>query len=171
MLIRQNTTNLLKKKSNLSSEFCDDIEIGIFNWTIDFCKSKNTQPVWDNILFKKMYIHKAISVISNIDPNSIIQNSKLLERIQKNEFKPHEVCFMEPYCVFPEKWRDLVNNKLKNESKMIDNTKKEAKTDLFKCGKCKKRECTYYELQTRSADESSTIFITCLNCEHKWRIG
>ena len=27
-----------------------------------------------------------------------------------------------------------------------------------------KRECSYYELQIRSADESATLFITCLNC-------
>ena len=42
-------------------------------------------------------------------------------------------------------------------------------TDQFKCGKCKKRECTYYELQTRSADEPMTLFITCLNCGKRWR--
>uniref|UniRef100_A0A182MGK8 Transcription elongation factor n=1 Tax=Anopheles culicifacies TaxID=139723 RepID=A0A182MGK8_9DIPT len=32
------------------------------------------------------------------------------------------------------------------------------KTDLLKCGKCKKRNCTYNQLQTRSADEPMTTF-------------
>jgi transcription elongation factor S-II len=31
--------------------------------------------------------------------------------------------------------------------------KQEAETDQFKCGKCGKRQCTYYQMQTRSADE------------------
>lgn len=33
------------------------------------------------------------------------------------------------------------------------------KTDLLKCGKCKKRNCTYNQIQTRSADEPMTTFV------------
>lgn len=44
-----------------------------------------------------------------------------------------------------------------------------ATTDAFKCGKCGKRQCTYYEKQTRSADEPMTVFITCQACGNKWR--
>ncbi|KNC46881.1 transcription elongation factor S-II [Thecamonas trahens ATCC 50062] len=44
-----------------------------------------------------------------------------------------------------------------------------AETDMFKCGKCKERKCTYYQLQTRSADEPMTVFVTCTNCGNKWR--
>lgn len=47
--------------------------------------------------------------------------------------------------------------------------KKEASTDAFKCGKCKKRMCTYYQLQTRSADEPMTTFVTCVNCDNRWK--
>lgn len=168
--IRSNCFNKLRDKTKLENDYCKDIEIGIFNWSIEFCKSKNTPQTWENTIFKSCYINKARSVISNLDPTSCIKNMKLLDRVRSNEFKPHEVCFMEPYCVFPEKWREILDEKLKKDEQML-NTKKEAKTDLFKCGRCKKRECTYYELQVRSADESSTIFITCINCDNRWRIG
>ena len=47
--------------------------------------------------------------------------------------------------------------------------KKEASTDAFKCGKCKQRQCTYYQLQTRSADEPMTTFVTCVNCDNRWK--
>lgn len=47
--------------------------------------------------------------------------------------------------------------------------KKEASTDAFKCGKCGKRQCTYYQLQTRSADEPMTTFVTCVNCDNRWK--
>jgi transcription elongation factor S-II len=33
-----------------------------------------------------------------------------------------------------------------------------AATDIFKCGRCKQRKCTYYQMQTRSADEPMTTF-------------
>jgi transcription elongation factor S-II len=46
-----------------------------------------------------------------------------------------------------------------------------AVTDMFTCGKCKGKLCTYYQLQTRSSDEPMTTFVSCLNpnCRKKWR--
>lgn len=43
------------------------------------------------------------------------------------------------------------------------------KTDLLKCGKCKKRNCTYNQMQTRSADEPMTTFVLCNNCGNRWK--
>lgn len=42
-------------------------------------------------------------------------------------------------------------------------------TDLLKCGKCKKRNCTYNQLQTRSADEPMTTFVMCNECGNRWK--
>uniref|UniRef100_A0A8C6X2B6 TFIIS-type domain-containing protein n=1 Tax=Naja naja TaxID=35670 RepID=A0A8C6X2B6_NAJNA len=36
-------------------------------------------------------------------------------------------------------------------------------TDLFTCGKCKKKNCTYTQVQTRSSDEPMTTFVVCTN--------
>jgi len=44
-------------------------------------------------------------------------------------------------------------------------------TDQFKCGKCGKRKCTYYQMQTRSADEPMTTFVTCTNCNNRWKFS
>lgn len=43
------------------------------------------------------------------------------------------------------------------------------KTDLLKCGKCKKSNCTYNQVQTRSADEPMTTFCYCNECGHRWK--
>ena len=42
-------------------------------------------------------------------------------------------------------------------------------SDRYHCYKCKKNECTYYQLQIRSSDEPMTTFITCLNCNNSWK--
>lgn len=42
-------------------------------------------------------------------------------------------------------------------------------TDLLKCGKCKKRNCTYNQMQTRSADEPMTTFVLCNTCGNRWK--
>ena len=41
---------------------------------------------------------------------------------------------------------------------------------LFQCSKCKSKKTTYYSLQTRSADEPMTNFITCTNCDNRWKM-
>ncbi|GAA5846879.1 hypothetical protein JCM9279_004479 [Rhodotorula babjevae] len=47
----------------------------------------------------------------------------------------------------------------------------QAETDAFQCGKCKQRRCMYYQMQTRSADEPMTTFVTCLSCNNRWKFS
>ncbi|KAM4736633.1 transcription elongation factor A protein 3 isoform 5-T5 [Anableps anableps] len=42
-------------------------------------------------------------------------------------------------------------------------------TDLLQCGKCKKKNCTYNQVQTRSADEPMTTFVLCNECGNRWK--
>ena len=68
----------------------------------------------------------------------------------------------------PEKWDDLIENlKIQNQNKYTP--KIEASTDNFTCSKCKSKECSYYQLQTRSADEPMTTFVTCISCGARWK--
>ncbi|KAF7290508.1 hypothetical protein MIND_01290600 [Mycena indigotica] len=47
----------------------------------------------------------------------------------------------------------------------------EAETTAFQCSKCKQRRCRYRQAQTRSADEPMTTFVTCVNCNHRWKFS
>ncbi|XP_048008219.1 transcription elongation factor A protein 3 isoform X34 [Megalobrama amblycephala] len=42
-------------------------------------------------------------------------------------------------------------------------------TDLLQCGKCRKKNCTYNQVQTRSADEPMTTFVLCNECGNRWK--
>ena len=70
--------------------------------------------------------------------------------------------------ICPEKWNKLIDAKIKRDINMTS-VNMAAATDEFKCYKCKKKKCTYYQLQTRSADEPITTFITCLVCGNRWK--
>ena len=65
-------------------------------------------------------------------------------------------------------WEDLL---LKNKKKLelLSRDKNIQGTSMFKCNKCKLNNCTYFQMQTRSADEPMTTFVSCLNCENRWR--
>jgi transcription elongation factor S-II len=68
----------------------------------------------------------------------------------------------------PERWAELIAKKIKRDASRFD-TNIEASTDMYTCKKCKSKKCTYYEMQTRSADEPATIFVTCLDCGKHWK--
>lgn len=165
---RKKIVDMLKSNSNLSDVECKDMEIGIYNWCIHFADANKIIKNWKNPVFVNMYIEKSRSMIVNINKDSYINNMRLLNRINEKEFLPHELAFMRPENVFPEKWKDTIDNHMKKYEYAYEN-KNVAVTDQFRCGKCKKRECTFFTMQTRSSDESETIFIRCINCGHQFR--
>jgi len=160
----------LQSKGNLDDNQVTDLEIGVYNWTIKFSEENKIIKNWKNKKFVDVYLGKVRSVVANIDPTAYINNTRLLGRLNEGEFAPHDIPFMKPDNIYPEKWRAIIDAKVKKEE-ASGQDKPEAMTTMFKCGKCKKRECVYKELQIRSCDEPMTVFITCLNCGNRWRIG
>ena len=39
----------------------------------------------------------------------------------------------------------------------------------FKCRRCGSEKTTYYQMQTRSADEPMTTFVQCCECPARWK--
>lgn len=144
------------------------IEKGIYNYVIRKSKEKNIKRYWSNINFKEFYLTKIRFVYSNIKKDSYIKNINFLKRIQSGEIDPEKICYMNVYDIFPENWKELLDIKMRKD-KLKYELKPEAMTDVFKCRKCGSRSCSYYEIQTRSADEPMTQFINCLNCGNRWR--
>lgn len=147
-----------------------DMETGVFNWALVKADEQKVARTWANPRFRMLYEAKARSVLCNADPTSYVGNDRLITRIREGEFKPHDVAGMAPDHVFPERWRSVVEMQVRRDE-YITNARPTAMTDQFKCGRCKKSECTYMELQTRSCDEPATLFIQCLACGNRWRLG
>ena len=144
------------------------IEQSIYNYIIKLSKEKNIQRNWNNTIFAKLYNSKMISIYANLKKDSYIHNSSFLERIKKGEIDPKKVGYLSVYDINPDNWKELLNVKSKRD-KIKYELKPEAMTNLFKCNRCGSRETSYYEVQTRSADEPMTQFITCLQCNTRWK--
>ena len=149
-------------------ELSNLIEHSILRYTIDICDERKIIKKWDNNNFKKIYFNKSRSLYSNISSESYIKNINLLKNIKNNKVELNNIAFMTYQELFPEHWKKFLDEKHKKETCMYEDII-EAMTDEFKCGRCKNRQCSYYELQTRSADEGMTTFITCLKCGNRWK--
>ena len=145
-----------------------DLEVGVFNNTIDTAKAFPFAASWGNPVFYEAYLAKARSMVVNINPQSYVGNRHLATRLNEKEFLPNEMASMAPENLFPEAWEQVIQTELL-QMKGAYEANMNAMTDIYTCGKCKKNRCTFYELQTRSADEPLTTFVRCLNCGNRWK--
>lgn len=144
------------------------IEHHIYNFTIDKCNKELIYCNWDEKLFKFVYFDKFKTIISNLDTRYGVENKQIVELINDRRINSENIVYLDYTKLYPKHWQPFIDEKIKQEEMQKERVMLQA-TDMFTCYKCKKNKCTYYELQTRSADEPSTTFVTCLNCGNKWK--
>jgi transcription elongation factor S-II len=136
--------------------------------SIKEAKTKYVNKHFDNSLFQICYMSAARRILSNLNQDSYVKNTHLLSRILQGHLSIEHLADMAITDYAPSIYGPLREQMNLREQHLLEGNKAMA-TDLFKCGRCHKRECTYYELQTRSADEPMTKFITCVNCGSHWK--
>ena len=158
--------NISKELSGLFSGneiFGENIEKSIFNFTIKEATNRQIIKKWQNPLFCEIYHSRLRSVFTNLK-----KNEELCSQLKNGEITMNQFAFMTHPEMNPTQWKDRIERKIKRDRLKFTNNVK-ASTDMFTCGRCKSKQCTYYEMQTRSADEPTTVFVTCLNCGKNWK--
>ena len=140
-----------------------NLEIGVYNYALKEATNRKVVKKWDNPYFVQLYTDQLRSVYLNLQ-----NQDSLREQVEKGEIKPHKIAFMTHQEMAPERWDDLIQAKMRRDKTKYE-TNMEAATDTFMCRKCHTNKCTYYQLQTRSADEPMTTFVTCLECGNRWK--
>jgi DNA-directed RNA polymerase subunit M/transcription elongation factor TFIIS len=131
-----------------------NLEKGVYNYSLDSATKKKIVKKWENQYFVQIYLDRVKSIFINLT------NKTLLDKIVEKKIKAQEMN--------EERWKELIElQQIKEENKYTP--KIEASTDDFTCFKCKSKECTHYQLQTRSADEPMTTFVTCIRCSNRWK--
>jgi len=159
-VFRNNIREKLNEKIN-NIKHSTNLEKGIFNYALKEAGNRKIVKKWDNSYFVQIYIDRLRSIYNNLTEDIILQ-------INNETIKAHVVAFMTHQELCPEIWKELLDIKSKRDANKFENNIAAA-TDMFTCRKCKGNQCTYYQLQTRSADEAMTCYISCLNCGNRWK--
>ncbi len=142
---------------------CINLEKNILNHSITHCRD----AAWENHKFTNIYKHKFLQLQYNIRKSPELKKSILDKKIKTNEvieLKPEKLWFDGPYAktiqerIHKDMRKEYIAKEIKNQD------------GFFKCGRCKSLKTTYYQMQTRSADEPMTVFITCHVCDSHWKL-
>ncbi|KAL3055380.1 transcription elongation factor A protein 1 [Trematomus bernacchii] len=135
---------------------CD--ELGAQIEEIIFQEFKNTDMRYKN---------RVRSRISNLKD---VKNPNLRRTVLCGSVSPERMAKMTAEDMASDELKEMRKNLTKEavrEHQMA--TTGGCQTDLFTCGKCKGKCCTYTQVQTRSADEPMTTFVFCNDCGNRWK--
>jgi transcription elongation factor S-II len=155
----------IRDKLNLileNEKHCLNLEKGIYNYALKEATNRKVLKKWDNPYFVQIYIDRLRSIYNNLS------NKELINQIKDGSIKAHTIAFMTHQEMQPDKWKELIAAKTIRDTHKFE-TNIEASTDTFTCRKCKSKKCTYMQIQTRSADEPMTLYVTCIECGNRWK--
>jgi len=140
----------------------ENIERSIYNYTIKEANERDTICRWDNPFFVLIYTSRLKTILYNL------KTTDLIERINNKELKSYEVGTLNHQEMDTSRWKVMLEQKRKRDK---SKTQLSVNVDdgAFKCMKCGSEKTTYYQLQTRSADEPMTTFVQCTQCSARWR--
>ena len=159
---RKNIKSTLEKLVENTS-IASNLEIGVFNYSLEYAHKLNVVKLWSNQYFVQIYTDRLRSIYLNLK-----RNKDLLQKLKNKEIKAHRLSYMTHQEMNPESWKELIEQKELRDKNKYDPVL-EASTNEFTCRRCKSTQCTYYQLQTRSADEPMTTFVCCINCGNRWK--
>lgn len=104
--------------------------------------------------FMKYLLYEIVSMVSD--------NSQSISSILKQEYDQHSLLF--DHVVFSQ-----IKQKLDEETKFLDNPVT-VEDGVVECKKCKSLKTISFAKQTRGSDEGTTVFVTCVICQYKFRL-
>ncbi|KAL8552378.1 hypothetical protein ACS0TY_001175 [Phlomoides rotata] len=139
-------------------EECDPHRVAVLVETVMFEK-------WGKSTGAQKFKYR--SIMFNIKDQN---NPDFRRKVLIGEFEPRSIVDLTPEQMASDARQ---NENVKIKQKALFNSERaaapKASTDQFTCGRCKKKETTYYQMQTRSADEPMTTYVTCVNCNNHWK--
>ncbi|NBS69556.1 hypothetical protein EBT31_11690 [bacterium] len=161
-----------------------NIEKSIQNCAFRHCRGSKIVPSWDNWKFTSYYKCLAIGLVSsfrrerNLHAELIVEGDRVRLNLEpeivwryKNGRIPKDIMRAAPDVLEPNGNYAKTLMKRREREAAIEKTKAQEQDyeGAFKCGKCKSKKTDYYQMQTRSADEPMTTYVTCKNCGHRWK--
>jgi DNA-directed RNA polymerase subunit M/transcription elongation factor TFIIS len=140
------------------------LERGCLNRTIHKSRVHNIRCVWSEPKFVNLYHNICYKLAINLDSDSCVKSESIKKKIINQEVQLQDVANMSSKELCPKKYEKI-------DQKINKRTNLERKikfSELYKCSKCKRNQCTTERRYARSLDEGTDLTVHCLFCGHNW---
>ena len=114
------------------------------------------------------YTNRVLEILHNLKENEEFKNN-----IVEGIIQPEELSTMDVIKMVSKEKKEKIDETIKNQVSSIqsdwDLKHTKVTEGVYKC-KCGSNKTTQSEMQTRSADEPMTLFITCVVCGNRWKL-
>jgi DNA-directed RNA polymerase subunit M/transcription elongation factor TFIIS len=152
-----------------SLDIATELEKYLLDMIVQQCKMTGIDVDWANRVFWNTYRSKAISLYENMRTDGYVKNTEnWAKKLLDHEVEPKTFVEMPAEELCPSRWKEALDKIVETEIKLY--SKDVSAAIYLYCSRCKKKsKCDYYQMQTRSADEPMTTFVTCLECDREWK--
>lgn len=144
------------------------LERALWVRTLDTCARDRVPRFWEHATFRNRYTTRAMSLAFNLRHP---RNPALRHRVLGGEVTPEVLVSMGPEDMFPELYAPIYARLASDHLRKMAVDAKDAPDgpEDHRCRACKSLKTQYYLLQTRSADEPMTVYVSCLGCGKRWK--
>lgn len=128
----------------------------------------------ENVIYNKLkgdspYTNRVLEILHNLKTNEDFK-----KKVVNGELSPEQLATMDVIEMLDKNKKKEINEAKENKVNSVrsdwEETHSKVTSGVYKCKKCGGDKTKQHEMQTRSADEPMTIFITCTECGNSWRI-
>ena len=100
----------IKKLNNVidNDDVSKKIENSIYDFTVSESEKKFVIFNWNDINARRIYMNKIISIYTNINKNSYLNNTNLLDKILNNKIDINNIAYISIRELFPEMWVNIL---------------------------------------------------------------
>ena len=116
------------------------------------------------VYFIVIYKNRARTIYNHLKKHPATVNDLIDKKIMIDNFSKYN-----HQELLPSLWKPLIDKKIAQDKNKYDNPEKIVSEFTCTNKKCRSNNCSHYQLQTRSADEPMTTFVSCMECGNRWR--
>lgn len=152
-----------------TDKLCKKIEVTLYNWSLQMCDTNKMPRMWHEFM-ERTYKTKLRTLLYNLKNSDA---SGLQGAVKRGDVLPLALINMTHEEMQPHLWADVKTELQRRNHEKFAPTLQDiiVGSGAFVCKRCRGDKTSYIELQTRSTDEPSTIYVKCLECEAMWKFS